>query len=287
MLLKPLAWLLLFTGALLPVLTTTGLAACLYRFESLAQFPSSPLREISGLVRGSGQFWWTHNDSGGTAALYALDDGGKLLGQVNIADAVNVDWEDLAGGPCPERAGRCLYIGDFGNNRLQRDDQVIYVLREPAATATRADVLLKLPVRFDKPANTEALVYDPLSKQLLIVTKEYSGIARVYARSLDPANSLAKPVAQFDLSTRELGDNLITGAAISEDGKTFLLRSYFTAFRWERSVGESWAQLFSRPAQTVALAREPQGEAIATVPGSSDFYTISEEKPVLWRYSCR
>ncbi|MBC8120651.1 MAG: hypothetical protein H7Y22_02300, partial [Gemmatimonadaceae bacterium] len=73
MLLKLLAWLLLFTGAFLPVLTTTGLATCLYRFESMAQFPSPPLREISGLVRGSGPFWWTHNDSGGSAALYAID----------------------------------------------------------------------------------------------------------------------------------------------------------------------------------------------------------------------
>ncbi|AGY57262.1 hypothetical protein [Gloeobacter kilaueensis] len=258
------------------------------RPQRVTRFPVPPLDEASGLVRAGGNFWWTHNDSGDGPFLYAIDDAGKLLGKVSVAGATNVDWEDLAAGRCPDNGGRCLYIGDVGNNSLKRQDLAIYVVREPAPTATSAEVLLKLPVRFtDKPANTEALVYDDEGRQLLLVTKDYSGLGRVFTRSLDPQQANLQPVAVLDLSKREIADNLITGAALSPDGRQFMLRTYLTAFRWQRQSGEDWHKLFERQPVAIPLEREPQGEAIALPTNGPDFYTTSEEQPVLWHYVCQ
>lgn len=239
------------------------------------------------MVRGAGGFWWVHNDSGDGPYLYAVADSGKLLAKVTVTGATNVDWEDLAAGPCPDDRGRCLYIGDIGNNRLTRKDLKIYVIREPEPTTREVNVLTVLPVRFpQKPANSEALIYDPKSRLLLIVTKEFSGRSRVLSRSLDPGEPLLRPVAEFDLSNRELGDNLVTGAALDSTATAFLLRTYGTAFLWKRTPLESWNHLFHRTPQAIPLASEPQGEAIAFGAGEQEFYTLSEEKPVLLFYSC-
>ena len=45
---------------------------------------------------------WSHNDSGDAPTLYAIDLKGTLLAKVAVLDAVAIDWEDIAGGPCPE-----------------------------------------------------------------------------------------------------------------------------------------------------------------------------------------
>jgi len=54
---------------------------------------------------------WQHNDSGGEAAIYAMDTlGNAIQRRVILKDAVNIDWEDIA------QDETHIYIGDFGNN---------------------------------------------------------------------------------------------------------------------------------------------------------------------------
>ncbi|MBW4696308.1 MAG: hypothetical protein KME03_00160 [Aphanocapsa lilacina HA4352-LM1] len=257
--------------------------------QVIAQLPVPLLAEVSGMVRGgSGNFWWFINDSGDGAHLYAVDDSSKLKGKVSVAGANNVDWEDLAAGRCPDGNGRCLFIGDIGNNALKRQDLAIYVVREPEPVSGKAEVLLALPLRYpDRPADAEALVYDEQNRQLVLFTKEFSGLSRVYARSLTPAETVLKPIARLDLSEREIGDNLLSGASISPDGKILMLRSYFTAFRWQRGAAENWEQLLARAPEAIALEKEPQGEALATDGNEGHFFTTSEVKPILMRYPCK
>ncbi len=93
------------------------------------------LTESSGIVPSTVRegVFWTFEDSGNEPALYAMDSTGRDLGTVRVANAVNEDWEAIAGGPCGD--GRCLYIGDVGDNLELRRSRVIYRVREPWADA--------------------------------------------------------------------------------------------------------------------------------------------------------
>lgn len=281
------------TGIVLALLLTSArqvIACPNYKSEILSRFPSA-LPEASGLIHGSGNFWWSHNDSGDGPFLYAVDPKGKLLGKVEVQGAKNVDWEELTAGPCLGKSAqeRCLYIGDIGDNSKRRDDVTIYVVREPTPKDQKINLLATLSLRYpDRPANSEAFVYDVQGKQFLIFTKERNGFGRVYRRSLDPAKSMMQQVAEVDLSRQswDSSDRVLTGAALSQDGRTLLLRSYVHAFRWFRKANESWSAVLAKSPVEIQLLPEAQGEAIAFGPDDQDFYSTSEKVPNLVHYSC-
>lgn len=86
------------------------------------------IRECSGIVP-SRQFagvFWVHNDSGNAAQLFAIDAQGNLLRKVAVLGVSNIDWEDIT----TDDAGN-LYVGDFGNNRNDRRNLEVLVIREP------------------------------------------------------------------------------------------------------------------------------------------------------------
>lgn len=118
--------------------------------------PRTPLppevRESSGAAEATtwpGALFWTHNDSGHTPHLFAVAEDGSLVARLRVAGAQNVDWEDMAAAPCPVEggagdagaavgAGRCLYIGDVGDNRERRPALDLYRIPEPSASAVRS-----------------------------------------------------------------------------------------------------------------------------------------------------
>ena len=70
------------------------------------------LDEISGIAasRNMPGYFWAQVDSGGPAELYLLDASGKLVQSYPVAGATNVDWEDIAVAPCPEKhPENCIY----------------------------------------------------------------------------------------------------------------------------------------------------------------------------------
>jgi hypothetical protein len=76
--------------------------------------------ETSGLFFHNGKVW-THNDSGGKPILYALDTSGfDVVQRITLSNAGNCDWEDV----CSD--GVRVFVGDFGNNRGNRNDLKIY-----------------------------------------------------------------------------------------------------------------------------------------------------------------
>lgn len=101
---------------------------------------SSTLNETSGLVQVNGQVW-THTDSGGPARLYQIDPvNGSVLRTVDVTNAINADWEDIAAD------GQWLYIGDVGNNSGDRTDlRVLRIaldsLLDPLATSVNASTI--------------------------------------------------------------------------------------------------------------------------------------------------
>ncbi|MCV6624467.1 MAG: hypothetical protein OIF38_00100, partial [Cellvibrionaceae bacterium] len=88
--------------------------------DSINKLPKV-LDETSGLAQQGGVFW-SHNDSGGEAAVYAVNAQGDLLKTVHLRGAQNYDWEEMA------QDADYLYVADIGDNRAKRQQLIIYAV---------------------------------------------------------------------------------------------------------------------------------------------------------------
>jgi len=236
--------------------------------------------ELSGLVlsRTQRRVLWTHNDSGDRARIFAVSPGGRLLAELTIEGAENVDWEDIAVGPAAG-AGDALYIGDIGDNAEQRAEIVVYRIAEPRVaggggrlTALAERLTLRYP---DSPHDAEALLADPSSGALVVVTKTIVGPSRVYVAD--------RPSAGLTTTMRRAGtvpagrNGLITAGDVSADGRTIVVRTYARALAWSRRRGESLASAMRRrPCVVGAGLFEGQSEALALTRDGRAFYTVPE-----------
>ena len=231
---------------------------------------------------------WTHNDSGDRARVLAVAPTGRLLADVAVTGAASVDWEDVALGPAPA-GGDALYIADTGDNDARRRDVAVYRVPEPrvrgggpAATARAARLVLRYP---DGPHDAEALLVDPDTGALVVVTKSFDGDAGVYVARRPAA---ARPTVLRRRGHLSLGGGeAVTGASVSGDGRTIVLRTYDRALVWTRRPREPLDKALQRRACVAgaALLAEGQGEAIALSRDGHAFYTVPEgRRPAVRRY---
>ena len=89
--------------------------------EPVGQLATAALCEASGIVKSRKYegLYWTHNDSGNPATLFAIREDGSVVARVPVSGARNSDWEDLA----LDEAGT-LFIGDIGDNLHRRREQL-------------------------------------------------------------------------------------------------------------------------------------------------------------------
>ena len=139
--------------------------------ERLGALTDDSLTEASALTpsRRTAGLYWSLNDSGHEAMLFAVGSDGAARGRVQLTGAPNRDWEALASGPCP--AGDCLYVGDIGDNDGKRAEVQLYrvVEQTPEPSTTVAAELLR--VRYpDGPGDAEAMWVAP-DTSVWIITK--------------------------------------------------------------------------------------------------------------------
>jgi hypothetical protein len=151
------------------------------------------------------------------------------------------------------------------------------------ATAAAQRLTLRYP---DRPHNAEALLVDPSSGALVIVTKDSSGSARLYAADhpTTDATTTMRPAGRVSLRT---GQAVMAGD-VSANGRTIVLRTSDRAFAWSRRPGESLVSAMRRRpcAARADLFVEGQGEALALTRGGRAFYTVVEgDRPTLRRYA--
>lgn len=94
--------------------------------QPLFSFPNS-LNENSG-IEAHKDFLWTFNDSGGKNSIYKVDFKGAIIQEIEIQNAKNRDWEDIASDE------NFIYVGDFGNNNGDRQDLTIYKINKSHIT---------------------------------------------------------------------------------------------------------------------------------------------------------
>ncbi|MFL6204182.1 MAG: hypothetical protein ACJ739_02410 [Acidimicrobiales bacterium] len=237
------------------------------------------LVELSGVAasRRHAGVLWAHNDSGGAAEVYALGLDGRALGAYPINGASATDWEDIAVGPGPG-GGSYLFVGDIGDNGTERSSVTVYRVAEPATKPAApgaplpgaAAIQLTYPTG---PADAEALLVDPRTGDLIIVTKVWSGNGRIFvapAKDLQPGGT----VMMSDAGAVP-GGTLVTGGDISPDGSTVALRTYGSVLLFARGSG-SVATALRGKACSGPQAAERQGEAVAFARDGASIFTISE-----------
>ena len=220
--------------------------------------------------------YWTHNDSGDQPRLYATDSAGDDLGSVLVDGATNVDWEDLGSGPCPDRAGWCLYPADIGDNARSRDHVVIYCLAEPEPPAGSGDTLRHVPIESavalrysDHPHDAEAIAVEP-SGVILIITKELVKSPAVYVvpRRTGPQRpgevDTVRLAGSLDLAPSFWRMRMVTGAGVAPDGTTLVVRTY-SSLHFFRLRGDSLPVPISPTTGLTIPVVEPQGEGVAFV----------------------
>ncbi len=168
--------------------------------------------ETSGLVYHADGLW-TFNDSGGEPELYKLDPRrGKLLQTVVVTGAGNRDWEDM----CQDED--YFYIGDFGNNRGNRDNLRVYRVAKPVAGG---EAVVRLPAEViafryadqevhavrdrDHDFDCESVV--SFGDSLLLFSKNWvNGRTRMYWLPKEPGSYEIAPAGELDAR------GLVTGA---------------------------------------------------------------------------
>jgi len=237
--------------------------------------------EASGIVssRKNSNVLWTHNDSGDENRLFAFDDQGRHLGIYYIEGSDPRDWEDLAIGPGPMADISYLYIGNIGDNMLRDEVKTICRVIEPDVTVGQDTLTAHvngaetISIRYpDKIRDAEALMIDPLTKDLFIVTKD-SAQAIVF-RAAYP-QSTTETIEMEAVATLPIG--LVVGCDISPDGLEILIKSYFAIYYWKRTPNEPLWQVFENPPLQLPYSFEPQGEAICWRADGMGYYTLSEE----------
>jgi hypothetical protein len=242
---------------------------------------TSALTEISGLVasRTHAAVLWAVDDSGGAAAVSAIGESdGADLGSWTLAGASNLDWEDLALGPGPD--GDLLYVADIGDNLRSRVDVRVYRVAEPDPADGGGEIpdvdtlVLTYP---DGAQDAESLFVDPVSGDLVVVTKDWdggpAGIYRAPGDVADASSTVLEAAGFVDL--RAFGQ-LATGADISADGSLIALRTYGSVLVWWRQEGTTVAEAMAGGPCEAPTVNEAQGETVAIDPDGRGYVTVSE-----------
>lgn len=255
---------------LTPAAVSAAVPASSPASEVICEFTDPRLNEISGMAPSALHegVMWVHNDSGDDAKLYAMAlNDCSIVGELTLRGVSARDFEGLAAGV--DANGRpVLWVGDIGDNRDSWSDVSIYRVREPKKLGSTSAQVKRYRFTYeDRPHNAETILADPNSKQIWIVTKQ---LARGSIYALPKNLKKSGKNSKINIAKR-IGPatGLITDGAMKADGSGFVLRDYFDAqFFTGRPVGEL--------TQEVELPPQPQGEAIAWLPGENAVVIASE-----------
>jgi hypothetical protein len=233
------------------------------------------LAELSGLVV-VGKRMLAVADGGDRLGVQVLDRSCAVV-ETRSAPVDPYDPEDLA-----LSADGTVWVADTGDNDARRGTVALHALR---ADGTVDVFRLAYP---DGPHDAEALLLAPDGTPYL-VTKEVMGASRVYrpvAALVDGATVGLAPVASVNLTLTgtpggpvgRAGQLMVTGGAVSGDGRLLALRTYTDAYLWPLTGSDVPAALAGEPVR-IPLPESPQGEAISFAADDRGLVVASEGSP--------
>lgn len=236
------------------------------------------LHEASGLIESiaNPNHFWTLNDSGNPAEVFLIDQKASIKLVCKLKGINNRDFEDITIGAGPIEGKNYIYAADIGDNLSRYSTKLIYRFEEPVITEGHNEIEITdfdtLRIKLsDRPRDTEAILIDPILKDIYLVSK------------LEDSVSLYRIKFPFrnDTLTAEkltiLPLNKITAGNISPDGKEVLLKDYKKIYYWKNDQSLPLSQLLLTKPTILAYDKEPQGEAICWARDGVGYYTLSEK----------
>lgn len=252
------------------------------------------LREVSGLAESRRRpgWYWVHNDSGDSARVFAVDGAGRTRLELALEGARAVDWEDLAVGPCG--ASTCVWVGDIGDNNRRRSDCAVLRFDESVLDAVGDDPEVRamqtvrpetMPVRYpDGARDAEALVVDPTTGRFVVISKEPTATAGVYAQpEAAGTDGVWALVRVGGMAVTAPGSTLVTAADWHPCAPRLLVRTYDRVLEYAGPPGASLATIIAATPTALPAAREIQGEALAWAVDGQSFVTLSEGRAPTFR----
>jgi hypothetical protein len=251
-----------------------------HRGKKLAEHKLKVLKEVSGLASSINNpgLLWAHNDSGNDSDIFLIDQNLSVTQRYVLAGVENRDWEDIVVGPGPDSARNYLYVAEIGDNEAVFPYKYIYRFEEPAIktahqqetiTITEFEtIIFELP---DGRKDTEALLVDPKTRNLIVVSKREEPVNVYQIEYPYPINDTitAKQVATLPLTQ-------IVAGSFSSDGNEILMKNYNHIYYWKNSSNMSLLELLKEQPKEIPYSIEPQGESITWAYDDSGFFTISE-----------
>ena len=232
-------------------LSTTAAAPDTPPWQPVGQYTHPDIRESSGIVT-SRQFegvYWTLNDSGNPATLYATKLNGELIQEVAIKGSGNFDWEALGIDDKNQ-----LWIGEIGNNSRLRFDLKVVVIAEPNPfTETEAKVIASYPYRYpNENVDAEGLFIVEDIPYIVSKERERAVLYRFPTLKADTKQVLEK-VGEF------VDAKFITGAGVSEDGTRLAVCTYDALWVYHGTAGNLAEMIQNTP---WSLPHNFYGEAV-------------------------
>jgi hypothetical protein len=249
------------------------------RVDETGSVLNGEITEASGIAASASfaDVFYLHNDSGDVPRFFATDAAGADLGVFNVVNAVALDWEDMARGPCP--AGSCLFLADIGDNAEERTTLTIYRVPEPSAIRQGAHDVTAEPLPFHYPDgshNAEAVVVHPVSGVITLITKVSSGASAIYELPMPLTIREEAILVKKGEVTPPSGSARITAADLHPQGLGLLVRTYTHVFYYAGTPGQSAAEMLAGTPCSVPVALEMQGEAVAWLRSGAGYLTVSE-----------
>ena len=240
-----------------------ALNAPIYRGE----MPTTLINESSGIVRSrrhpEKSIFWTHNDSGDSARIFAITGEGDLVREVKVPNAKNYDWEEIS----MDDKGR-IVVCDIGDNFKKRDTITLYRFSEPDALNENEPIRETQASHYrypkgDGPYDAEALVI--AGDNAYLFTKDVTK-TRVYRLPLPVFVKDGEILdAEFFCETNTF--SVATAASLTEDHMHLALISYLSIMVLDlpeplEKMPDGGKKLFDAPRRVrIALLGQTEGVA--------------------------
>jgi hypothetical protein len=258
--------------------------------QTIGRIRSPEVNESSGVAasRCQSDVFWTHNDSGDEAFIYAFNSAGENLGTWKVPNAENRDWEDIA--LSKDSSGKCfLYIGEIGDNKLLWPEHMIYRVAEPqikteGRATTSKNALATSPAEVlrylypDGDHDAETLTVHPVSGDIYVLTKQVSGPAGVYRLQPDFASGGRQTAVKVaEISVPSVPNGLLTGGDISPDGQRVVVCDYRQAYELVLPEGSTeFDDIWKASPRSFEIGKRKGGESIGYSPDGSSVIATSE-----------
>jgi hypothetical protein len=235
------------------------------KLNVIADLPST-LKEVSAVeTLPHSDLIWVIEDSGNKHNIYGLNTQGKMIRDIEISNASNIDWEDLTSDPLGN-----LYIGDFGNNKKNRNDFTIYKVTNLKSDRTTAEKInFSLPKEM-KLEDFEAFFL--LEGYFYIFSKE-NKTSKLIKVPNQVGKHTAELVSDFNLDGKH---HKITSADISSDYKKIILLNHDKLWKITNFKGDAF---FKGSIEETTFDHNSQKEGICFLNDSIIYITDERSGP--------